>query len=89
MTVRPVHTTGSRRELMLAAGAAVVLAGCGDSDPQPPRERRDTSAAATDLAILDLLLTLEYFTADVYERMVSDQVLTRIDRDNARSRPRR
>jgi hypothetical protein len=66
---------------MLAAGAAVVLAGCGDSDPQPPRERRDTSAAATDLAILDLLLTLEYFTADVYERMVSGQVLTRIDRD--------
>jgi len=59
----------------------VVLAGCGSSDREPPRKPDDAPPAPADLAILHFALTLEYFTADFYERLVAERALERSDQD--------
>jgi len=59
----------------------VALAGCGGSDREPPRERDDAPTAPADLAILRFALTLEYFTADFYERLLAERTLEGSDRD--------
>lgn len=78
MTARP-----TRRQFMTAAGAGVVLAGCGGGDREPPRGREDGAAAAGDLTILSFALTLEYLAADFYERLLDEQVLQDADSDVA------
>lgn len=73
----------SRRELIIAAGAGALLSGCG-GDAKPAREPTTGPPAPADLAILGLALTLEYFAADFYDRLVDERVLEADDQDRVK-----
>lgn len=71
--------------MLAAAGAAALLAGCGGTET---REARDADGGKTkapgDLAVLSFALTLEYFEADFYERLVEENILSGADQDLAK-----
>lgn len=71
--------------MLAAAGAAALLAGCGSTEN---REARDADGGKTkapgDLAVLSFALTLEYFEADFYERVVEENILSGADQDLAK-----
>jgi len=83
-----VQARNSRREILAAAGAgaALLVAGCGGDEAKPARPADGGSAMAPgDLAVLSFALTLEYFEADLYERLVAERILDGRDQELART----
>jgi Ferritin-like domain len=69
LTVEP--EASSRRQLLVGAGAAaVLLAGCGDSQSLRYRLQHDPSAAQTDVELLNNLLDLEHRAIAAYTAAV-------------------
>jgi len=75
----------SRRDLLAAAGAAALVAGCGTAAPPATEPRRRQDVATGDRDILAFALTLEYFEADFYERLVREKLLSGRDQELAKS----
>ncbi len=71
--------------MLAAAGAAALVAGCGSTET---REARDADGgkieAPGDIAVVSFALTLEYFEADLYERIVEENVLDGGDQELAK-----
>ena len=77
----------SRRQLFAAAGAgaALVVAGCGGGDNRAAVESDGGKTKAPgDLTVLKFALTLEYFEADFYDRVVEERVLDGADQELAK-----
>ena len=77
----------SRREVFAAAGAgaALLLAGCGGTDTRPAVESDGgKSKAPGDLEVVEFALMLEYFEADLYDRLVDEKLLDGADQELAK-----
>jgi len=71
----------SRRNLLAGGAAALLVAGCGgEEDPGRPRDSGDATAPG-DLSILEFALTLEYFEAAYYGRLVEERLLSGRDQE--------
>jgi rubrerythrin len=69
---------------VLAAGAGLLLAGCGGSEAVPTSTQDEEAPTPGDLEILAYALTLEYFEADFYDRLVGEALLDSDDQDTAK-----
>ena len=79
----------TRRSLLTGAGAGAValLAACGNDEAKPKPAAAPSggqSRAPGDLDILTFALTLEYFEADLYDRLVEADILDGKDLDLAK-----
>lgn len=71
----------SRRNLLTGGAVALLVAGCGgEEEPGRPRDGGDATAPG-DLSILEFALTLEYFEAAYYRRLVEERLLSGRDQE--------
>lgn len=65
----------SRREVLAAAGAAVLVAGCGTKATPANEPKARVADSPGDREILAFALTLEYFESAFYKRLASERIL--------------
>ena len=75
----------SRRELLAAAGVAAIVSGCGTAAPPAGEPTKGRARSSGDRGIVAFALTLEYFEADFYERLVGERLLSGRDQELAKS----
>ncbi|HEX8105188.1 MAG TPA: ferritin-like domain-containing protein [Solirubrobacteraceae bacterium] len=66
----------SRRSLLAAAGAVTLVAGCGGTAGPAKEPAGKKVNAPGDREVVAFALTLEYFEADFYERLVREQLIS-------------
>lgn len=70
----------TRRNALAAAGAAVLIAGCGSKEAEQAKDPGGGSTRSPgDLDILEFALTLEYFEAAYYARLVKERIFSGSD----------